>query len=498
MVTQSKSNTIGLLTFIGMTCALVASVRNIPDLAATGWNMFLFMGIATFAFALPITLISGEFAGMKPEAGGPELWVTDSLNERCGFITSWLLWVQMFPGMVMVGSALAPLLAIAIGDNSLSESNIFTLACILIVYWAISILNIFFDMAKIGGKVGAWFGVYIPVIILLILGIAATFKTGVQVNNYLGEFSASKLFPDSFSTTGTLQYLAAICFIFSGIEMSSVYITRLNNPIKTYIKGIFIALIFMLLFNLINAFFVANSVSFGKIELNNIAQAPVIWIHVLGLPSWLANVFAACVFIGVVVQLSAWASGPSKTIQASARRGLYPPSLGFWRENKYGVSRSIILTQAVIISIFALVYLLIPAVNSAFLLLVTSTSVIYCVVYVLMAIGILRMRYTAADAARPFRIGGSKNKSNFWIWFVVVVLLLTIAISVILTLVTFSAVDALIVIIITAVMVLIPLYVHHIRKPIWKTQVEAQLTALNQQHLLPTPKPGATLSKTQA
>lgn len=30
---------------------------------------------------------------------------------------------------------------------------------------------------------------------------------------------------------------------FTGIEMSSVYITRLENPVKTYIRGVFAALI---------------------------------------------------------------------------------------------------------------------------------------------------------------------------------------------------------------------------------------------------------------
>lgn len=477
LISGSKSSTsiIGLFTFIGMTCALVASVRNIPDLAASGWNMFLFMGIATFFFALPITLMSGEYAGMFPKDGGPELWVTNGLSERWGFVTSWLLWVQMFPGMVMVGSALAPLLAIAISHPELAESNMFTLACILIIYWIISILNLFFDMAKIGGKIGTWFGVYIPVVMLLVLGIFSTFKTGIHVDNYLGEFTSTSLIPTNFSATGAITYLAAICFIFTGIEMSSVYITRLKNPVSTYIKGIFIALLFMFLFNLINAFFLANSVKPGAIELNNIAQGPVIWLGILGLPSWIANVFAACVFIGVTVQLSAWASGPAKTIQASARKGLYPPSFGYWRLNKYGVSRSIIITQAVIISLFALVYLLIPAVNSAFLLLVTSTSVIYCVVYVLMAIGILNLRKTQPNTERPFRIGGSKNKSNFILWLMIIIFILTIALTIILTLITFSVADALTVVIITIVFSALPLYFHRIRKPEWKNEVDSKL-----------------------
>ena len=110
--TTTATKKIGVLTFFGMTVALVASVRNIPNVAASGWTMLFYMLVATLLFALPIALISGEFAGMMPKAGGPELWVTNSLSERWGFTTSWLLWVQMFPGMVMVAAVIAPLFAV--------------------------------------------------------------------------------------------------------------------------------------------------------------------------------------------------------------------------------------------------------------------------------------------------------------------------------------------------------------------------------------------------
>ena len=109
MKDAGSSKQITTMTFIGMTCALVASVRNIPDVAATSWTMIFYMLVAVLLYAFPITLISGEFAGMFPQKGGPELWVSNALGKKWGFVVSWLLWVQMFPGMVMVASALAPL-----------------------------------------------------------------------------------------------------------------------------------------------------------------------------------------------------------------------------------------------------------------------------------------------------------------------------------------------------------------------------------------------------
>ena len=69
--------------------------------------------------------------------GGPELWVSNALG-KMGFVVSWLLWVQMFPGMVMVASALAPLFGNIIDNVPLGLNSKFTLVVILVVYWIIT------------------------------------------------------------------------------------------------------------------------------------------------------------------------------------------------------------------------------------------------------------------------------------------------------------------------------------------------------------------------
>jgi len=461
---------VGVLTFFGMTVAIVASVRNIPDVAATGWTMFFYMLVATVLFALPIALMSGEYAGMFPRAGGPELWVTNGLSPRWGFVSSWLLWVQMFPGMVMVSSVIAPLVAVTIGQPALGKSSIFTLICILVSYWAVTILNLFFDMARLGGQIGVILGLYLPVAFMVILGIAALVKVGIRSDGYLGPGSSGLLPFFSSQSLGTLAFFASIVFIFTGIEMSSVYLPRLKNAAKTYLRGIFIALVFMFLFNTLLAFVTADVVPHGTIELNNIAQAPVIILKILGLPTWFANVFAGAVLIGVIVQLSAWASGPSKTITDSARRGFYPPRLRFWKTNRFDVAPTVILTQAVVISLFALIFILVPAVNKAFLLLVTATAIIYIVVYVLMAIGILRLRLTKPTIKRPFHMGNTSVA-----WTVIIVFLLVVVASSLATLWYQGWTNAFIIVAITVVLSVVPLIIFWKRKPSWASDVSREL-----------------------
>ncbi len=146
------------------------------------------MLVAVLFYAFPISLISGEFAGMFPQKGGPELWVSESLGRKWGFVVSWLLWVQMFPGMVMVASALAPLFGNIIDNVPLGLNSKFTLVVILVVYWIITLLNLKFDMAKIGGKIGVWLGLYIPLAMMLLLGFVAWIKVGYRTKWNIRQF----------------------------------------------------------------------------------------------------------------------------------------------------------------------------------------------------------------------------------------------------------------------------------------------------------------------
>ena len=139
-------------------------------------------------------MVSGELSTMLPQEGGPQLWVKTALGSKWGFVVAWLLWVQMFPGMVMVASTLGPLLGNTFGNVELGNNHWFVLGCILVIYWIITILNLKFDMAKVGGNIGVWLGVYIPVVIMFVLGVLAAFKVGLVSNGYLGDFSWSKAF----------------------------------------------------------------------------------------------------------------------------------------------------------------------------------------------------------------------------------------------------------------------------------------------------------------
>ncbi len=462
---------VSLGTFIGMTMAMCATVRSIPSVAAASWTQITYMIFAVLFFALPISLIAGELGTMMREEGGPQLWVKTALGEKWGFVTAWLLWVQMFPGMVMVASTLGPLWGNTFGDATLGNNHWFTLANILVFYWIITILNLKFDMAKIGGNIGVWLGVYIPIVVMIIMGVAAMIKTGINPSSILGTFTWSKLLP-SLTNLQTLKYFAAIAFIYVGIEMSSVYIPRLRDAEKTYSRGILTALIGLVLMNTINGVLVSNVIPKGDAELTNITQPILLWCKILGLPTIIANIFSFMVVIGVLIQLSAWVTGPSKSMTQVAREGLLPASFGYHKVNKFYVSRNVVLTQSVMISLFALLYGFMKDVNNVFLTLTNATTIIYSIVYVLMAIAIIKLRVDKPDMPRPYRLGKHGNGVAFF-W--AILLLIGIFVIIVATLLATPLVQSIIVLIISALMFVVPLIIYSQKKDSWLEQVNKDL-----------------------
>lgn len=469
-----SSSKITLATFIGLTFALVADPYY-STLTATGWNMFLYMGIATIGFALPIALISDEFGTTFPGKGGPELWVKNTLGPKWGFVTSWLIWVAMIPSMLIVGTGFAPTVALLVGKKALIENQMYTLVVILLLVWTMTLLNLKFDMAKINGKFGIWLGFYIPVVMLFVLGLYTFIKFGFNPHSILGTFEPSKLLPKSL-TSGSGMYFSGVIFIFLGIEMSSVFITRLKNPSKQYSKGIIVSLIILAVLSLANSFLIANVIPDGQIQLNNTAQPLQLFAKQLGLPYFLVQIFCLMSIVSVLTNMSTWFVSASKTITQSAINGDFPPAFKFWKTNKFNACPSLLIVQAIAISLLSIAYVVIPGINKVFIIFTNSGTVLYCLAYGLMTIGYMSMRKHNVDQTHPFRVG---KKGNGLAYVISVLLLATIVFTLTITFMNNSLLNFVFVIVFTAIFFTVPLIIYKNRKESWKNN-PANTKGMNQ------------------
>lgn len=453
-----------LLSFVGLTIAMIANVRSIPTIAATGWQQIPYILFGLLCFALPVCLIAAEFGTTFPGNGGPQLWVKESLGKKWGFVVAWLSWAQMFPGLIMTTSTLGPLFGQALGMKSLITNHTFALICILASTWLITFCSLKWNMARLSGNYGVWIGVYIPAAMLITLGIAATLKYGIRPHSYLGPFSWERLLHNTFNMH-TLSYYGAIVFTFAGLEMTSVYIPQLQNYRHNYVHGIFLSLTFIVVLNLLNGLMASNAIPQGQVQLSNVSQPIAIYCQILHLPSWLANIFSLFVACGILLQTTSWINGPCHTISQVAKDGLLPPQWRFYQTNEYDISKPLLWAQIVILTLFAMIYAAAKNVNAIFLTLTNATSVIYMLVYIIMAIGLIKLRYHQPQLDRPFRIG---KHGNGWAWLVCGALWLAIATVFSAIALTNSLMNDVLVIGIAVIMFVVPLIITHYHNPEWE------------------------------
>jgi len=96
----------------------------------------------------------------------------------------------------------------------------------------------------------------------------------------------------------------------------------------------------------------------------------------------------------------------------SARHGLLPPILQ--RQIHGDVPVNILFLQALVVTGLVFVFLLMPTVSSAYWILTALTAQLYLIMYLLMFLSALILRYKRPDVHRPYRIPWG----NFGMWLV--------------------------------------------------------------------------------
>ena len=394
---------INVFTLIMITAAIVISVRNLPMMAETGLNMILYAGIAALVFLVPTALVSAELATGWPQQGGVYVWVKEAFGERWGLTAIWLQWFQMVIGMVSVLVFIAGAVAYVF-NPALAANKLFILAIILVVYWGATFLNL--RGMQMSGRISTvcfLCGVLIPAIVIISLGIAYLLSGNpVQLDLSL---TAANLIPD-FTNISNIVLLAGFIFVFMGIEVSAGHANEVKDPQHNYPVAILLAGIMLFVINVVGALAVAIVVPQSKISLNaGLMEAFTDFFAGFHI-SWLVPVVALLVAVGAIGQISTWILGPIKGLQISAQSGDLPPILQ--KVNKNRIPRNLLILQASLVSMFGVMFALVPGVNSAYWMLLALTILVYFVMYILMFLAAIRLRYSRPEVERAYKIPGGK------------------------------------------------------------------------------------------
>lgn len=400
---MKKSLTVFTLAMINV--AAVSSVRNWPTIAEYGFASLFFFGLAAVLFFIPVSMVSAELATGWPKEGGIFVWVKEAFGHRTGFLAVWLLWAEnlvYYPALI---SFIAGTIAY-IFNPALAQNTFYTLSFVLVLFWLTTLANL------LGMKASGWIstfgvigGTIIPGGVIILLGVA-WFMMGKPVQI---AFDLNSFVPN-FSSPGQLAFFSTVLVSLCGLEMSAVHAKDVENPRRNYPKAILLSAILILGLYVLGVLAIALVVPQHQISLvAGSLQAFSVFVDAYGL-GWLTPLIAIMLAFGAFGTLSTWIAGPSKGLLAAAQNGDLPPL--FRTLNKHGMPVALLITQAIIVSLFSIAFLIMPTVSSAYSILNATIAQLYLIMYILMFAAAIKLRYKHPDVERPYKIPGGL----FGIW----------------------------------------------------------------------------------
>ncbi|MGB7978950.1 MAG: amino acid permease [Chlamydiales bacterium] len=397
--------TLPLLALLNL--AVMTSLRNLPIVSQYGFGSSFFYLLVAVVFLFPAGLISAELATGWTRTGGVYIWVREAFGPGWGFFAIWMQWIHSVPWFPAILSFSASALAYLINPD-LAENKLYLVICTLTGFWGFTFFNYF------GLKTSSWFsavgvicGTIFPGLLLIALGVI-----WVAAGNPLQiSFSASALIPP-LGDLPNLVFLTGLFLAFGGLEVSAAHAREVENPQKTFPRAILIAALVSLLLYSIGALSIAIMIPKEKISLvSGLMEACTLFLGHFHL-SWLIIPLGVMIVLGAVGELNAWIIGPLRAMHATSKHGDLPPF--FQKLNKHGMPAHLLLFQGFIVTVACFVFFFMPNASSAFWILSAISVQLYLMMYVLMFLAAIKLRYSHPDIPRPYRIPYKKHG----IWFV--------------------------------------------------------------------------------
>jgi amino acid transporter len=255
---------------------------------------------------------------------------------------------------------------------------------------------------------------------------------------------------------------------FAGLEVSASYASDVQNPQKNYPRAIILGAIITFTIFMLGALSIAIVIPKHEISLvAGLMDAFNAFFQHYHL-TWILPLMAVLLVIGAIAEVNSWIIGPVKGLYATAIHGNLPPF--FQKLNRHDVPTRLLLFQAILMSLTSLIFLYMPQVSSAFWMLTALSAQSYLIMYILMFIAAIKLRYSKPHVPRSYRVP-FKSKG---IWLFSCMGIFASCFAIVLCFVPPSNLEvgnttvyALLLGAGLFVMCAIPLYIHSHRKPHW-------------------------------
>lgn len=464
MVSVSKpKRVISVFVLAMFNVSIMASLRNLPLVAELGYSMLFFFALVAIIFLIPCALVSAELATGWSKSGGIYVWVREALGDRWGFFAIWMQWVHNVTWYPAILAFVAATLAY-IFNPELASNKVFIQTVVLVVFWGMTFINYFgVETSSIVSTIGVIIGTIIPG--LFIIGLAVTWLAEghpIQI-----PFEAKTLIPD-FSHISNLVFLSGLFLAFAGLEVSAAYAGEVKNPQKNYPKAIMVSALIVFFLFVLGALSIAVVIPREDISLvAGLMEALKVYLNFYHL-EWILPVLGVLLVLGAVAEVNSWIMGPVKALYTTSVHGNLPPF--FQNLNKHGMPTHLLLFQAIIVTAASFIINFMPSVSTAYWILTAISAQMYLIMYIMMFISAIRLRYSHPHVPRIYRI----PHPHKGIWIVSGLGVLSSVFAIIIGFVPPSQLDtgSLIVydgflVVGLILMMAIPLIIYQFRKPAW-------------------------------
>ncbi len=394
---QKQPRVLSVFVLAMLNLSIMLSLRTLPVLAQLGLSsIFFFLTVGLF-FLLPCALVSAELATGWPKSGGIYIWVREALGDRLGFFSIWMQWVHNVAWYPVILSFVAAILA-HITYPSLTENKFYILAVILTCFWGMTLFNYFgIKLSSKASSIGVIIGTILPGLFIIGLGAFWIFSDRPQAIS----FDTQTLLPD-LSSMSNLVFLAGLFLAFSGLEVSASLAGEVKNPQKTYPRAISLAAFITFFILILGALAISYILPPEEISLvAGLMEALERFLPSFGLSS-LQPVLGGLLILGALAEVNSWLIAPIKGLHTTSLHGNLPPF--FQKLNPHGTPTHLLFFQALIVSFTSLVFLFMPNISSGFWILTILSAQSYLIMYILMFIAAIRLRYTKPHVHRIYKI----------------------------------------------------------------------------------------------
>lgn len=378
-----------------MTTSSVASLRAAPTMAVYGLAAIFLYLIPAIVFLLPTSLVSAELA--SGWTGGVYNWVSQGISKPAGFLAIWCqfaMTIFYYPSLLAyVASTFAYVI-----NPSLASNGLYTAIVIMVLFWTGVWVSSQGTKSVAGlSSGGLIIGTLIPGAILILLGMVFL----GQGNPSAAPMNAAHILPP-WAGLASLVLIVNNFLSYAGMEMNAVHVSSLKNPAKEFPKSMFLAMGLVLAIFILPALAISWVVPAEQLSLTaGVMQAfDAVFGHFD--VRWLTPIFGIALITASLGGMLTWLAGPSKGLLLISRQnGYLPPFLQ--KLNKHGIQQNMLVTQGIVTTIIALLYVFIPDVSSSYWMFSVMTTQIYLIMYLLLFVTAIRLRRNQPDHPRGYK-----------------------------------------------------------------------------------------------